>query len=391
MRMRQGHNNNNLKYRNRGIVLQLIANQPIFRADITKQIGLSRMAITNIVNELIDEGYIVEGEVKENFNIGRNPILLDISDKSPIAAGLYIARNSIHVILTDIKLRELYKDEIKLTEESAESFEDKIICLFDRMMAYYHKHFGNRSILGIGVSAIGPFDPVTVELLNPREFFGIKNFKIKELLEDRYSLPVYAENDMNASALAEHLMGRGKNCNNFMYLGITNGIGAGIISNRHLFGQNSISVGEIGHMSINYEGPLCSCGNRGCLEAYATMPVIIKRLKQVLKTDSVTYEDFEKISDLKDSDLVFRDIAEKLSIALVNAVNLLDPECIVIGHEGIYLPEKYLKLMQDRIERDILSAGYKKVPVLHSAFSMYAPLYGSAAIILNRLFTGEKI
>ena len=78
MRIRKGYNNINLKYRNRGIVLQLIANEPMFRADITKKVGLSRMAITNIVNELIDEGYIIEGEINENSQKGRNPIMIPI-------------------------------------------------------------------------------------------------------------------------------------------------------------------------------------------------------------------------------------------------------------------------------------------------------------------------
>lgn len=391
MRLRKGYNNNNLKYRNRGIVLQLIAKQPMFRADITKMVGLSRMAITNIVNELIDEGYIIEGAVNENSQKGRNPILLDISSQSPIAAGLYIARNSIHVILTDIRLNELYKNKISLENETKDTLQKKIIYLFDRLMDYYSKNFSHRKILGIGVSAIGPIDPLKVELLNPRDFFGIINFQIKNILEKRYCLPVYAENDMNASALAEHQRGQGKECNNFLYLGITNGIGSGIISNRHLYGENSISVGEIGHMTINYDGPVCSCGNKGCLEVYTTMPVIFKRLVEASRNKDLTYDDFENVSTIPKCNDIFEDVAEKLSVALVNAVNLLDPECIVIGHEGIYLPEKYLKIMETQIEKRILSSGYKKVPVLHSAFSMHAPLYGSAAIITNRLFTGEKI
>ena len=140
MRMRKGYNNNNLKYRNRGIVLQLVANRPIFRADITKRIGLSRMAITNIVNELIEEGYIVEGELEENSHLGRKPILLDIAPMSPLAAGLYIARNSIYVILTDIKLKAYYKDSLPLENESYESLSEKIILLLDKLMDFYKKN-----------------------------------------------------------------------------------------------------------------------------------------------------------------------------------------------------------------------------------------------------------
>ena len=116
--MRQGYNNNNLKYRNRGIVLQLIATEPIYRADITKKIGLTRMAISNIVGELIQEGYIVEKEFEEKGSIGRNPILLDISPTSPLCVGLYISREFLYVVLSDIKLNSLYLDKVKLINEN---------------------------------------------------------------------------------------------------------------------------------------------------------------------------------------------------------------------------------------------------------------------------------
>ena len=266
MGIRKGFNNTHLKYRNRGIVLQLIANEPRSRIDITKRMGLTRMAISNIVSELIDENYILEGETRENAQVGRNPILLDISSGSPLAAGIYIARNSASAMLTDIRLTAIYVDEIPLENETADSLKEKICLLLDRLFAYRDEKMKYRRILGIGISSIGPFDPNTATILNPIDFFSISNLPLKEFLEERYRLPVFAENDMNASALAEHLHGSGQGCDDFLYLGITSGIGSGIVVNGRLYGADSISVGEIGHMCINFDGPLCSCGNRGCLE-----------------------------------------------------------------------------------------------------------------------------
>lgn len=389
---RQGYNNNSLKFRNRGIVLQMIANNPVSRADITKNIGLTRMAITNIVGELIDKGYIKEGKTDENFQVGRNPIMLDISNHSPIAAGVYIGRNSLYAILTDIKLNALYIDEIPFgTTENEESLKKKLYSILDRLFEHHKRKISNRRIMGIGVSSIGPFDPIKGVLLNPRDFFGISNFPIKDIIEEKYKMPVYGENDMNAAALAELLRGNGKNCDSFLYVGITNGIGAGIVVNRHLYGKDSVSVGEIGHMSIDYQGPACNCGNRGCLEAYATMPIIINKLKETTSRDDIGITDFDELAKNPECNEVFTGVVEKLSVALVNAVNLLDPECIVIGHEGVFLPSVYLNKMQEQIEKRILSSGYKKVSVTHSAFSLGAPLFGSAAIIINRLFSGDDI
>ena len=389
--MRQGYNNNNLKYRNRGIVLQLIATEPIYRADITKKIGLTRMAISNIVGELIQEGYIVEKEFEEKGSIGRNPILLDISPTSPLCVGLYISREFLYVVLSDIKLNSLYLDKVKLINENEESLVSKIYMVLEGLFNFYNEKFNNRAILGIGVSCIGPFDPVECVLLNPRDFFGISNLSIKEVIQKKYPYSVFGANDMNGAALAESLMGCGQEFNNFLYLGITHGIGSGVIVNRRLYGRESISSGELGHMTIDYNGNLCTCGKKGCLETYATIPNIINRLQEKCGCENICPEDFESLCLDPCCDEVFCDVTEKLSIALVNAVNMLDPEAIIVGHEGAFLPEKYLHVLRDKIDEQILSAGYKNVKVLTSAFLNYAPLFGSCAIILNRLFLGENL
>ena len=391
MSERKGFNNTHLKYRNRGIVLRLIANEDLSRIDITKRMGLTRMAITNIVSELIAEGYVVEGKTDENAQVGRNPILLDVAPASPLVAGVCIARNSLFAILTDIRLTALYIDEIPLQDESEASLKEKLCLILDRLFAFRDEKMPARKILGIGVSAPGPLDPKNGVLLNPQDFFFIENLPLKDFLEERYRMPVFTENDMNAAALAELLRGSAQNCGNFLYLGVTTGIGAGIVVDHRLYGRDSISVGEIGHMCINFNGPTCSCGNKGCLETYATIPIIMERLKEASGKENIALTDFEELSEDEACHKVFMDVAGKLAHALINAVNLLDPECVVIGHEGVFLPEKYLKEIQHRIEKRILATGYKSVPVYPSAFSLGAPVYGSAAMVLNHLFEGELI
>lgn len=391
MGIRKGYNNTHLKYRNRGIVLQLIANEPMSRIDITKRMGLTRMAISNIVGELITENYILEGDTEENAQVGRNPILLDVAPGSPLAAGIYIARSSVSAILTDIRLSAIYIDEIPLENETADSLKEKICLLLDRLFAYKDEKMKDRKVLGIGISSIGPFDPKAGEILNPIDFFSISNLPLKEFLEQRYRLPVFAENDMNASALAEHLHGNARNCDNFLYLGITNGIGAGILVNGRLYGAESVSVGEIGHMCINFDGPLCSCGNKGCLETYATIPVILKKLEEASGKEGLTPTDFELLAENEACKPIFDELTNTLAIALINAVNLLDPERIVIGHEGVFLPASCFEELQKKVEGRILSSGYKSISVLPSAFSLGAPLYGGAAAILSRLFEGELV
>ena len=389
MSERKGLNNTHLKYRNRGIALQLIAAAPQSRADLTKRIGLTKMAITNIVGELIEEGYIAETEIEEKTSVGRAPVLLDIASSAPVAVGVYISRNEVCVLISDIKLRAMYMDKKELSAENAESLVEKIFSLLDPAFAFLKKHTPQNRILGIGVSSIGPLDPTKGIILSPAGFFGIGELPIADLLKKKYGLPVTVHNDMDAAAVAEKLYGSGNLYDSFLYLGITNGIGSGIIFNRRLYHSGGISGGEIGHMCINFDGPLCNCGNRGCLETYANMPIILEKMKNATGLSHISPEEFETLAYDPKCDAILYDMAEKLSVALVNAVNLLDAQAVIIGHEGAHIPLPYLKQLEESINRRILGAGYRSVPVIRSLFGSRAPMMGSVALIFEQLFGGD--
>lgn len=389
MSERTGYNSVRTKNRNRGIVLRLIAGKQLSRADITKKIGLTKMAITKIVGELIEDGYIVEGKGESAPGVGRAPTFLEISDQSPVSLGLYISRNELAVIVCSFRLDRLFSESIPLKNESKSSLEEKIFSLCDKALRFTAEAFPERKFLGIGVSAVGPLDPSTGVILDPTNFYGITDYPVAELLADRYRLPVSLENDMNAAAIAEHFYGIGRVTDSFMYMGITNGIGAGIILDGRPCKLGCKSVGEIGHMSIQCEGPVCSCGNRGCLEVYANIPVITARLEKALG-HPVLPKDFARYAEIPAAKAVFTDITEKLAVALVNTVNMLDLQSIVIGHEGIYLPDSILSMLETLLNSRILSKGYKTVSVLRSSFGADAPLLGGACLIFDRIFTGEQ-
>lgn len=389
MSERTGYNSVRTKNRNRGIVLRLVAGKQLSRADITKKIGLTKMAITKIVSELIEDGYIVEKKGENAPGVGRVPAFLEISSQSPVSLGLYISRNELKVIVCSFSLDRLFSESVPLKNESKNSLEKKIFNLCEKALRFTADAFPERKLLGIGVSSVGPLDPSVGIILEPTNFYGITDYPVAELLSKRYRLPVYLENDMNAAAIVEHFYGIGKVTDSFMYMGITNGIGAGIILDGHPCKLGSKSVGEIGHMSIQCEGPVCSCGNRGCLEVYANIPVITERLEKALG-HPVLPKDFFRYAEIPAAKAVFTDVTEKLAVALVNTVNMLDLQSIVIGHEGIYLPDNVLSMLESLLNSRILSKGHKTVSVLRSSFGADAPLLGASCLIFDRIFTGEQ-
>ena len=382
-----GYNSNHMKYRNRGIALQLIAGEKLSRAELTKRMGLSKMAITKIASELMEDGYVVEGSTEETAGAGRNPTQLEISPAAPIALGVYLSRNELSVMLGSLTLETLYRASLPLVDENADTLTEKLFALCDGATAFAAT-LNCAGILGIGVSAIGPFDPEGGRLLHPTNFFGISDYPIGRRLGDRYGLPVFCDNDMNASAVCEKLYGVGRQTDHFIYFGITNGIGAGIISDGKLCRHGSVSCGEIGHMSIRFDGPRCTCGNRGCLEVYANMPVILRNLEEKV-AHPVSPADLPALAEDPRCEGVFGETLDYLCVALVNAANILDPGCIVIGHEGAFLPDSFLAALGERVNGGILSSGYQSVEVVRSTFGDRAPDLGSVSLVFEMLFSGQ--
>lgn len=386
MAQRKGINQTHLKTRNRGLVLQLIAaGTDVARPDISRRTGLTKMTITNIVSELIEQGYVEEQNVAATAAVGRNPITLDIAPHAPKTVGLYISRETVTVILADLKLRVLFSRSRFLQNETADSLLDKLSELTEMAVARTAD-----PLLGIGIASIGPLDKRTRTLLNPTNFFGIRDLPLAERLEARFGLPVYLQNDMDAAAMAERLFGHGQQLDNFLYIGLSNGIGSGLISDGRPYRGGSGYSGEIGHISIDHAGPPCGCGSRGCLELYASMPTVLSRLQEAVG-EPLTYADLAQLEHHPACVPIFTDITEKLATALVGTVNLLDPQFLFIGHEGIWLPDSYLTLLEDILNRRILAAGHKYIPVAKAAFGTQSPLLGSVCTILYELFSGHTL
>jgi transcriptional regulator of PTS gene len=397
-----GANNQSTKMQNRALVLKMICTGTnVSRIDISRQTGLSKMSITNIVSELISEGLVViQPEQTDSSNssaaIGRKPVSLAPDTGHHIVLGLYIARDYAIATLSNLKCE--MTEEKKCTfsfEESNISFTDKIKTLIHSMLDAGMTE--GKKILGIGVASIGPLDIENGVILEPPNFHTLKSIPIRQILESEFQCSVYIDNDMNASALAEKLYGSAKDAENFTYVGVTNGIGAGIITDSELFTGDMGFSGEIGHMTINCEGPRCACGNTGCLELYASILVIVSQAKSTiaLGMDSaltelavIDWKDIVKYAQIGDKfalSLIDR-LCLYVSIGLVNLINMFDPLTIYIGHDIALAGSLAVQRLQSYTEGRTLSSKYKRVPIEISSFGDKAPVFGSVAIVLNQLF-----
>ncbi len=391
MAERKGINNTHLKNRNRGLVLQWIAGQDNpTRAEIARRIGLTKMTVTNIVADWIRAGWVEERESAPSSAAGRNPVTLAVAESAPLALGLYLSRTAATVLAADLRLRVRWMERLPLQEETAASLTDKLVSLVRRAIAWRDETRPGTALAGLGVSAVGPLDAPRGRMPSPTNFFGIRDYPVAALLEEACGLPVRLNNDMNAAALAEKLYGAGRPFDNFLYVGITDGVGAGIVSGGRLYQEASGFVGEIGHMSIDYRGPVCSCGARGCLETYLAMPVLLARLREATGK-ACAAADLVDMAALPAARPVLRETAGQFAAALTSAVNLFDPQCIFVGHEGAFFPDEWFGWVEEQMGSHILAAGFRRVPVRRSSFGGDAPLLGSACILWQELFAGRLL
>lgn len=228
-------------------------------------------------------------------------------------------------------------------------------------------------IAGVGIGVPGPINTNTGLILEAPNL-GIKNINIKKYLEERLGYPVVGANDVNAGTWGEYALGAGRGCANCLGVFVGTGIGGGIVIDHALYQGAGMMAGEIGHMCIDPNGPLCGCGCRGCLEAWASRTAItrdiwalIEKGNKSMLTDLVEKKggqirsgQLKKAYDGRDKVVtkVINRAADSLGVGLAAASCLLSPECIILGGGVVTaLGEPYL----ERVKASMAEHAFKSV------------------------------
>ena len=393
-----GTNIQDVKLKNRMLIIKLVATGTAnTRIEIAKAMGLSKMAVTNIVQELLAQDILEESAAAggERTTSGRPPILLRISEKSPRIGGMLIKRGLVQVVLSDLsgKVIRTITEKYDGRKIDAESLIELLKSLYEQLIVGEKKQ-----LLAVGVSSVGPVDTKAGLILNPPDFYGIENLNIVEKVKDFVHAPVYLINDANAGALAENLYGSCKQVHDFVYLHIMNGNGTGLVLKGELYNGEYGKSGELGHTSINFAGPKCNCGNKGCLDLYANLEHMIQKSKALLplypdsmiaKLSNPCWEDFIEAADLGDAlaKIALIDFCGYISVAVENLLNFLDISKVVVGYNS-YRPSCAVEdILTSQISGASFASKEREVTFSHSYFGGDAPLIGSIAVVANKVFS----
>jgi len=239
-----------------------------------------------------------------------------------------------------------------------------------------------KNILGLGVGVPGPVDIEAGRVYFLPNIPGWRDVPLKNILNKILGMPVVVDNDAKLMCLAEHRLGAAKNTRNALCITLGTGVGGGLIIGGKLYRGSSGAAGEIGHLPINEGGARCNCGNRGCLETYIGNRNIMRQAKKVFK-QLKSPEELSRLAEQGNQKALalWSGVGEHLGNALVGAVNILNPDCIVVGG-GVSAAGKVLL---DRVRRVVrkraMSVQAKKVKILRAKLGNDAGLVGAAILV----------
>ncbi len=332
--MESATNSSLMRKNNEKIILAMINKEPVSRADIAKRTGLTKAAVTIIVDDLKRRDIVTEKNGKSD-TVGRNPVMLYLNKGAFYIAGINITRRDITFGITDLGGNITAQKNIEICPP--EKAFTEIIKGFEEQIARMGMDISK--IYKMSVVAPGPVDLLNGVILNPPNFNEWHGVPIVKELESRTGLKVILENVSSAIAIAEKYFGAAKNTADFLALQVDEGIGSGIVIGDSLFKGPC----EIGHTSIKYDGKKCECGNRGCLEKYASIPAILA---------GTDYKTWREVIENDDECLIEKE-AQYLSTAIISANNIFKLDKIVICGDLAYKPEKITEFVLKRLKKHI--------------------------------------
>ncbi|HEY0070365.1 MAG TPA: ROK family transcriptional regulator [Chloroflexia bacterium] len=376
----------------------------VSRTDISRVTNWSRPKVTTVVNRLIDRGVLVEiGEGDSQG--GRRPQLLRLNDRLGYVVGIDIGATSMDLALADLNARVLLRDSgpADVREEPA-----GLLGEVKRRLSDMIRKEGVRpeQILGIGVGVPGPVDFARGTLVAPPLMPAWGNYPIRGFFQGLFpNAFVSVDNDVNMMALGELRAGAGNGIDNFLFVKIGTGIGAGIICHGLVHRGSAGSAGDIGHISVDRNGPTCHCGNLGCLEIMAAGPAIaIRAAEAARKGSSAILARKLKANggQLRSEDVglaaregdrtaieIIQSSGQMIGDVLAGLVNFFNPSLILIGGGVANIGNQLLASIRQEVLRRSTALATRELTISYSPMGGEAGVTGAIHLALDHLFVIE--
>ncbi len=379
------------------------------RAEIARDTGRSPSTISNVVGRLLGTGLVQElGSGKSQG--GRKPIMIGFRDDAAVILGVDAGATHVSVILADLRGRALsWRDRPYPVRKDPTGAGRVILDLCRESLAEWG---GSRDrLLGIGVAVPSPVDPASPDRVLKRIHPAWRGHAILDTLAGAFNAPVFVDNDANLGAVAERAWGKAVGEDNFLYLKVATGVGAGLMIDGEIYRGATGVAGEIGHIVVDPQGPQCVCGGRGCLATLVGTGALVARTAEILRdappsTLARTRLDVANldIKSIENAALTYDPVALRvvneaayhLGVAVAGALNLLNPGMVVVGGSLAGAADRLLVPLREAVHGRTLVASAAAAEIGISDLGPRATALGAATHVLvealdnPRLFPGVK-
>ncbi len=370
----------------------------ISRVEIANATGLSRSAVTGLTQALLDDGWILELPVGENVTNarGRPRVMLAIDPKAAYVLGVKLSLHRMSCAVTDFCGDVLHSMSFPFSgSQRPDVAADMIEMGIRRCLADAGLEEQNVSGLGVGIpgyisheTGICHWSPV----------FDRNDVAFGPLVQQRFAFPCLIENDANMVTLAEHWFGKGRNLSSFAVVTVEHGIGMGLITHDRLYRGNQGIGPEFGHSKILHDGALCRCGQRGCIEAYASDYAILRQanpdfsLESYNRSPQLYHDEIERVTRAAlDGDIRLRQIlanaGKMLGRALGGIIATLNPPTIIVTGEGMRADDLIFQPLREEARRHQLSGNRFDTDIIAHRWGDDVWARGAAALVLHRQYS----
>jgi glucokinase-like ROK family protein len=376
----------------------------VSRTDISRFTNWSRPKVTSIVDKMIDRGFLMESGEGDSQG-GRRPGMLRLNNRLGYLVGIEIGATSVELAVADLNAEVLIRDA-----GPADVRDDPAVLLGDvkeRLFAMMRRQgLLPEQILGIGVGVPGPVDFARGVLVSPPLMPKWENYSIRSFFQQDFPRAgVWVDNDVNMMALGELRAGAGAGVDNFIFVKIGTGIGAGIICHGLVHRGSTGSAGDIGHIRVDPAGPICHCGNTGCLEKVAAGPAIAARAMDAARNGSspTLAKKMEAGGMLRAEDVgaaaregdraaieIIQSSGRMVGDVLAGLVNFFNPSVIFIGGGVAGIGNQLLSSIRQAVLNRSTALATRDLVIRYSPTGPDVGMIGAIHLALDHLFVVEE-
>ena len=357
---------------------------PLTRAEVVHRLGLSRATVSSLLGELLERRLVREvADPPRPVSGGRPPALVELEPTAGVAVGVDVGRTHVRVAVADLGLGLLVEDvqPFEVPNHPQETL-DLVVTVTERLLA--EAGVGARDVIAAGVGLPGPIDRSTGELGSATILPGWVGLAPGPELAQRLGCPVVVENDANLGALAEATLGAGRGSRVLAYVKVAAGVGAGLVFDGRLFRGASGTAGEIGHTTLANSGPVCRCGNRGCLEQLAGASALLAQMAAVgVQLDSVQALLKMATDGHAGARRVLADAGGHIGLSVANLVTLLDADRVVVGGELGEAHELLVGPLRYAARSAAVTTAGSQIDIVPAELGERAEVLGALALVLR--------